>query len=155
MRFVMEMFGETQVDRTLTRLIDAATDARPAWDEIADRFASIEEQQFSSEGRAGSGGWAPLSSAYAQWKARHYPGKPILERSGSLRDSLTRRPFPIEKIDRLDMTIGSDSEYGRYHQAGTERMPQRKPVDLTEYQRRDLVKIMQAHVFGNRGRGVA
>lgn len=146
MRLTLDFYGDVQVDRTLAGIQDAVQDMRPVWDEITDQFVDHETRQFATEGRAGSGGWVPLSPRYAAWKAANYPGKGILERTGALKESLTQRPLPVEVLDEKSMLIGSDSEYGGYHQAG-DGVPQRRPVELTEYRRREWVKLMQQHVM--------
>lgn len=148
-RLHFEFYGETQVDRTLERF-EAAADMRPAWEALADRFAFVERRQFATEGAYASGGWAPLSPAYAAWKARHYPGQPILRRTDDLFESLTVRPFDehggIEVIEPSHMMLGSAVRYGRFHQHGTRRMPRRRPVELTEAERREWVRIVQRYL---------
>lgn len=146
LRFTFSVLGETQIDRTLARFADNIGDASPVWEKLADRFARLERRQFATEGGAYSGGWPALSPKYAAWKERHYPGKPILERSGDLKDSLTRRPFGIEVIEAGHMVLGSDVAYGKYHQAGTDRMPQRRPVELSESERRTWVNLIQRFI---------
>lgn len=141
-RLRFAFFGEEQVDRTIVRMIDAATDARPAWEAMADSFQQAEARQFRTEGLYGSGGWAPLSPRYAAWKARHYPGATILVRTGDLRDSLTRRPFGVEVILPRRAIFGSDVRYGGFHQRG-DGVPRRRPVELPESLRRRWVKILQ------------
>lgn len=146
MRFRFSVEGETQIDRTLTRWADNIDDARPLWDKLADRFATAEARQFDSEGAYGSGGWPALSSAYAAWKAIHYPGKRILERTGALRQGLASRPFGVEVITERSLTVGSGLDYGRYHQAGGGSLPQRRPVELPESERREWVKLIGNYV---------
>lgn len=146
MRFRFEVEGEVQIDRTLTRFADNASDATELWDALADRFARVERRQFDSEGAYGSGGWPALSPAYAAWKARAYPGKPILELTGALRKSLTSRPFGIEVITPKSLTVGSGIDYGRYHQQGSGRLPQRRPVELPEGERRHWVSLIQRFI---------
>ena len=143
MRFTFRVEGETQIDRTLLRWADNLDDATPLWDRLADRFAVAEGRQFASEGGYGSGGWTPLSPVYAAWKARSYPGKRILQRTGALFDSLTRRPFGIEVLTAKAMTVGSGIDYGKYHQAGGGSLPQRRPVELPESERRVWVRYIQ------------
>lgn len=143
LRLSFDFYGDQQLERTLDRFGDAAEDMRPAWDAIAEDFADVERRQFSTEGGYGSGGWAPLSPRYAAWKARAYPGKPILQREGDLVRSLTERPFGIEVILPARMVIGSDVEHGQYHQHGGPRLPRRRPVELPELVRRRWVKIVQ------------
>ena len=145
-RFTFSVEGETQIDRTLARFVDAVTDAVPLWDKLADRFGALERRQFGTEGAYGSGGWVPLSPRYAAWKAAHYPGKPILEREGALKDSLTRRPFGVEVLEPAFMVVGSGIPYGRFHQSGGPRLPQRRPVELPESERRTWVRFIQRFI---------
>jgi phage gpG-like protein len=140
-----EFYGDVQLARTLDRFATNVADARPAWEAIADRFAHVERRQFATEGRASSGGWAPLSPRYGAWKARNYPGRPILERDGDLKESLTRRPFGVELILEDRMVIGSSVKYGAYHQRG-DGVPRRRPIELTEAERKAWVKILQRFI---------
>jgi len=146
MRFTLDFHGDTQIDRTLLRMSMDVADARPAWEVLAGKFARAERKQFSSEGGYASGGWAPLSPKYAAWKQRHFPGKPILERTGALKESLTQRPFGVEVLEPEFMVVGSGIDYGAYHQQGTSRMPQRRPVELTEADRRAWVNVIQRFI---------
>lgn len=146
MRFTFTVEGETQIDRTLTRFADNVTDAVPLWDSLANRFAMVEARQFGSEGGYGSGGWPALSPAYATWKARNYPGKPILQRTGELIESLTRRPFGVEVIEPTHMALGSGVAHGAYHQAGGGNLPRRRPVELPESERRTWVRLIQRFI---------
>jgi phage gpG-like protein len=143
--------GTQQLQRTLRRWIDTATDIRPALEEVADRFVRMELQQFLSQGGSGGAGWAPLSPRYAARKARTHPGAPILVRSGDLRRDLTHRPMGVERITNEGMTMGTALPYARYHQTGTPRMPRRPPVNLTEAQRQELVKIVQRYLVSHSG----
>lgn len=40
------------------------------------------QRNFEAEGRPSP--WAPLSPDYAEWKAAHYPGQPILQLTGRM-----------------------------------------------------------------------
>ena len=137
-----------------------ALDARPAFELMADAFGEAEARQFDSEGAYGSGGWAPLSPAYAAWKERHYPGKPILERTGALRHALTQRPFGVEHIEPhfgefgLSANVSTGPFYGQFHQDGTDNMPARPVVAFPESLKREFVKIMQAWLVGGGGERV-
>lgn len=141
---VWEFFGEAQIARRLARVSIAARNVAPAWEVIAESFLAVERDQFDSQGSL-SGGWAPLSEGYAAWKARHYPGKPILQRTGDLAASLTEGP-EIRVIEASFMILGSAVPYGRYHQTGTPRMPRRRPVDIPEPVRRAWIKTVQRYL---------
>lgn len=142
-QITLAFWGDVQLKRTLARY-DAIDNATPLWNVLAGRFARLEALQFASEGAHTSGGWAPLSPRYAEWKAANYPGKTILRRTDALYESLTSRPLGIEILEPGFMVLGSDVDYGAYHQLGTDRMPRRRPVSLTESARRDWVKRIHA-----------
>lgn len=110
---------------TLARFRDNIEDAEPAFEAMADHQATVNTQQFNTRGSYGSGGWAPLSPAYAAWKTKNHPGKPLMELTGELRESLTQRPFGIDSIQRDGMIIGTQISYASYHQHGTPNMPAR------------------------------
>lgn len=145
LRFTLAVEGDVQIDRTLTRFADNVGDAQPVWNALADRFVKVELRQFKTEGAYGSGGWPALSPAYAAWKSRAYPGKPILERGGDLKASLTRRPLGIEVIEPGYMVLGSGVDYLRYHQRG-DGVPQRRAVELPESERRYWVGLIQRFI---------
>lgn len=153
LRINFEIEGEKQVSRALGLLIDHTSDLRPVWPRIRDDFIANERKQFSSEGRHGSGGWTPLSAKYAAWKARVAPGKPILELSGALRQSLTGGSGFIYRTGRQSLAIGTKIPHARYHQTGTRRMPRRAPVELTEAQKTSWMKILHEYIWKNVGRG--
>ena len=133
LRFTVEVMGEEQVLRAFSRFGDAVKDLTPFWPTIADDFRELEEKQFDTQGGSGSGGWTALSPAYATWKARHYPGKGILVRTGALRSSLTTGGAGhIEKKSADRLEIGTSVPYAIYHQKGTRKMPKRPPVELSE-----------------------
>lgn len=153
-RLTFSFYGDKQLDRTLARMADNIGDARPVWNVLADRFVALERRQFSSEGGHASGGWAPLSEKYGEWKHAHYPGKKILELTGDLKDSLTRRPLGVEVLEPGFMVIGSNVDYGAYHQHGNPagNLPQRRPVEFTEHARRDWVRRVQRFIVTGEAR---
>lgn len=148
------VLGEEQVARTLDRLADRAEDLTPAWEVLRQRFLRVELRQFASEGRY-SGGWAPLSPRYAAWKARHYPGKTILRRTDELWRSLTVGP-EIAILRPTEMTLGTAVPYAIHHQRPSTpgQPPRRRPLELSEYERRQWVKVLQAHIVTGHQTGV-
>lgn len=147
LRLRFSFYGEEQIDRTLDRL-EAVDDMRPAWEVLADRFYRAEARQFASSGAYGSGGWPPLSPKYAAWKARRYPGQPILRRTDDLWKSLTQRGAGggVLVLEPSFMVIGSSVDYGEHHQKGGGRLPRRRPVELPDEERRQWVKVIQRFI---------
>ncbi|GLW22941.1 hypothetical protein DI270_017360 [Microbispora triticiradicis] len=148
MRFTMDFFGDRTVDRKLVRFQGRVRDASPAFEQIADDFLRIEEKQFATQGGHASGGWVPLSPNYAAWKAKHYPGKLILQRESDLVESLTRGP-EIRIVEPDQVILGTAVPYAQYHQHGGERLPARPPIALTEADKRRWIRYIQKYLVNN------
>lgn len=144
-RIHFEFFGDAQIDRTLESIDLRAENATPVWEALADRFLDDERRQFESEGGFGSGRWSPLSPRYAAWKAKHYPGRGILVRTGEGRASLTSGP-QVRAITPTTMVIGSAVDHLRYHQRG-DGVPRRRPVELPASERAIWAKAVQRFVM--------
>ncbi len=146
--FEINILGELQVARMLEGVKYRTSDLRPVWAAIADDFLQIEARQFATEGGLGRP-WPPLSPAYAAWKAKHYPGAPILVRTGRLRASLTSRGGDhVEAIEPQMLKIGTAVPYARFHQTGTKRMPPRPPIVIPEEAKDRWVRLIQAYLQG-------
>lgn len=124
----------------LTVIEQRTKNLRPWFDKVADAVAVAQMINFTGHGSL-VGGWKPLSPQYAEWKHSHYPG-PIMVISGKLMESLTKRPFAIERMTGRTLEIGSDVSYAHFHQKGTKNMPRRRilviPESLLKSMKRDL-----------------
>lgn len=122
MSFAFERFGD-----------DLSDFSAFVWPKVLPALEEEERRQFEAEGNGPSGGWAALSPKYAERKEREWPGKPILERTGALREALTsdssshaRRIISADMVD-----FGTEGlEYASFHQLGTLHMPARPPFDF-------------------------
>ena len=86
------------------------------------------EEVFAKEGNVdGYQSWARLSPPYARWKNQHHPNKSILVLSGRLRGSLTKNP--VVTMNPREMIYTSNVPYAKYHEHGTDNMPQRSIFD--------------------------
>ena len=110
-------------------------DLRPFWGSIAAVFSDREEYLFSS---GGAGNWPPLTDKYAAWKAKNYPGKPILSLEGPLKESLTpkfgktgssgaKNPHTVYEEKPSMLTIGTSWPYGVFHHEGIGRKKLKRP----------------------------
>jgi len=137
---------ETQFSRAFSRFGNNITDFTRPFEQIADNFYEGEKEMFASQGGA-AGGWAALNPQYAEWKSRHFPGKPILQRTGAMMESFTGKSGPFSRFDlspkRLEM--GADDPKAGYHQKSTSKMPARPVVKLTGRQQRDWMKFIHEH----------
>lgn len=137
------------MDRGIARFSDGLTDYRPIWPIIEDDFYAQEKAQFETEGKEGGEAWQQLAPEYAGWKELHYPGKPILQRTGDLVASLTSGTHPdsVRVRERKTLTLGSKLPYAIYHQSPAPRkaLPRRPAIMLTERFKRDVMRNI--HVY--------
>lgn len=149
-RLRMDIAGEVQLDRGIARFADGVSDYTPIWPVIEDEFYAEERAQFASEGAESGEKWAPLSEAYAQWKEVHFPGQPILRRTGDLERSLTSGSDPnsVKIEQRKQLTLGSRVPYAIYHQsiAPRTKLPRRPMINLTEGFKRGVMRHLQAYL---------
>lgn len=151
----LDVFGDVQVSRDLLRLGDRAVDATPAFRQILAELADHEREQFDSSGRHGSGGWEPLTDATKAAKAAspdptvRSNAEKVLKATEALYDSLTGRDDGGDAIRHASddtMIFGTSVPYARFHQLG-EGVPQRRPVELADRHRAQLVKTLQRYVL--------
>lgn len=144
--FELTANGDVQVARRLERFAARAEDASPLWHAITDYLQRIEQVQFQSEGKF-SGGWYPLAPSTVAAKGHDR----ILYLTGRLWESLTGgNGDSIRVIEEDFMAFGTTVPYAGVHQHGTLRqgvgdgsIPQRRPVELSEGQRKSIAKRCQ------------
>ena len=131
--FKISVLGDVQFERNLVQFSESISDWTETFKKAGDIFYRVEKEQFDSQGRY-SGGWVALSPKYAAWKAKHWPGRSILERTGVLRTSLLHKssPYSIYKLSPTRLEIGTNVPYAIYHQSTGKRrkLPRRPPVDI-------------------------
>ena len=139
-----------KLTQILTAVKHRVTDLRPAFRNIADNFNQVEKEAFEQGGRKRK--WRALSPAYAAWKAKKYPGRPILVRTGDLRDSLAGQTSnSVRKIKRKEMEMGTKLDYASYHDTGTSNMPKRPPIDPKKSDTNEWVFIMRRYILEKLG----
>lgn len=133
-----EIPGEKSFQRRFENISHIPDNMRDAFEGMAEDFWTHERQVFADEGP----GWRPLSPKYAKWKAKHYPGMPILVRTGALKASLTEfdADGAIYEVYNDHMLLGTDLKtkdgytLGTLHQFGSkkviDRPPKRPPVSV-------------------------
>lgn len=121
---------------------------KPAWDQVVPYLDRVEEEAFTSEGGTTRGGrWPRLSERYRRWKARNFPGRRILERTGRLKESIIgSTPDTVSERTATRLTYGTRVPYAVYHQKGTGRIPRRAFLDLTERQSAAIGAIVARYI---------
>lgn len=131
----------------LKGLLERLRDLRPAWRQIVVYMRRATLLHFASEGGRGGAQWAPLTPRYAAQKEKVFPGQPIMRASDQLFRSLTDQTADsVVEIEAQALTYGTSLPYGRYHQRGEGYNPQRKILVVTQEDRRQLKKIVRAHL---------
>lgn len=130
----------------MERLGTALSDFRFIFPRVVSLFEDSFAKQFERRG-AGPvvGPWSPLQPSYAAWKAKHYPGKPLLERSGNLKEGLTAKSgtHTVRDYSASMLNFGTTGvPYASFHQTGTAYMPSRPPADFGPEFEKGLKKAM-------------
>jgi phage gpG-like protein len=117
--------GDNRMESFFDHLEQIPDDFREPFEKMAEDFWEHEETVFDSEGP----GWRPLTPKYAKWKEKHYPGKPIMERTGALKASLTEgiAADSVFLVYPTRMELGTTNPYAIYHQTGSIKVPNHPP----------------------------
>lgn len=150
-QFTFDINGKREFDRALIGVKAAATNMEPVFIAVAQDFRKTNEEIFSKSGNhEGLAKWTPLSEGYSAWKQKNYGDLPILTLTGDLRNSLTEENAEgaILRITEDNLEIGTEIEYAIYHQEGRGNLPERRPLRLSEEQKKRWGKIL---AYGLRG----
>ena len=96
-------------------------DTTHLFNSLAEKVYEFEYDTFEREGKPK---WVSLSRRYKMWKDRNYPGRKILELTGSLRAAATgttggsMQVLPIRRQNKESLEIGIKGAYVWAHQAG-------------------------------------
>jgi hypothetical protein len=138
--------GDTQIGRQLEMAGSWSEDLHEPLSEMMDLIVDNVRAQFDTEGAQGQHGkWQQLSDAYGKWKARHWPGRPILVRTGGMKGSMLNKTVAVH-VGPQRAVYEPKSNIAGYHQKGgtwvgpswghpqqqLHHLPQRKMVDLPE-----------------------
>ena len=141
----IETLGTERFVRGFNRFEEEMKDLREPFGVIADDFTETVERNFGAQGTPEK--WSPLSPKYRAWKARVRPGAPILIFDGRMYESLrgvSRGPTAdtVRQIYPQRAEFGTIVPYAIFHQTGTRNMPRRKPVQLTDQDKKRWARII-------------
>jgi hypothetical protein len=151
----LEVFGDVLIERKLLRFAERAGSARVAMLAIQEYLQEVEKKQFATEGAASGHPWAALADSTKRAKERAGLRPEILRATDALMKGLTLRSSQYSKrlANRNGMVFGvknGPDEYGKILMGppqGDSGHKQRKPVDLTETNKRVAVKIVQGWIM--------
>jgi phage gpG-like protein len=96
---------------------------------------------FETEGGVYGSSWKSLNSKYAVDKAKKYPGRGILERTGFMRTHwklYTAAQYAL---------IENQADYAIYHQNGTSRIPQRMFMKLDRQRQNQIITMFREGIL--------
>jgi hypothetical protein len=108
-----------------------------------------------TKGNEGRYGWAPLTPAYAAWKAKHRPGKPMLVARGELKAAVVDIPHKIVAGGDQAIIVFEVPEYGLYHHEGAGYLPKRSPVEPNAEDVAEVANAMKRYLDAQLGTGGA
>lgn len=133
-----EIEGEKQISSALQYIGGEISDFTKPLKATQDSLLKVYSgSQFSSSGSELGTPWQSLSSPYSEWKAKKYPGKGILVRTGKM-----QKAFKGD-LTKFSTTITNPTSYFMYHQSNKPRkgsLPRRVMMKI------DLKR--QAEIFG-------
>jgi len=140
--------GGTRAQAAIARIVSRLKDFRPAYRTMARFLEGVLSDQFDSQGARTGRQWAALSQKYSAWKAKKYPGKGLLEREGTLRRSLTSGTsiHAVREIGRKRFVFGTTVPYAPFHQEGGGNLPQRRLIDPTTGDRKEMSEIVRRYL---------
>lgn len=136
------MMVVTLNDREVQRALDRLSRLRTR--ELGEAVGAVVESQtrrrISEEKTAPDGTpWAPWSSEYAKERSRRGGGS-LLERSGALVDSIAF------EVSGDEVIVGSPLEYAGAHQDGTDAIPARPYLGLSDANVDEVVRVIEDYL---------
>ncbi|MDM7461678.1 MAG: phage virion morphogenesis protein [bacterium] len=152
MPFKLHLHIEYPDEKPLKRVMlvyQRVENLQPAFERILPLLQHYTENYLAREGRyEGNPPFAPLSPRYARYKAKRYPGAPILTRSGRLRASLASiTSDSIADASPDALVYGTRTPYALYHQYGTRKMPKRPPLKLSKTLSTRIITILRNYLL--------
>jgi phage gpG-like protein len=104
---------------------------------LMDDIGQYMTKYAANEGMASQGGvfdanWPRLSQKYAVYKAKKFPGRSIMERSGKLKDSWGYN------ASETGVDLGNNTKYWVYHQGGGKHLPKRVLISINETNKKKI-----------------
>lgn len=117
--------GVDETVDSLERMQKALVDLRDVLQPVGDFLLNFYKNAvFETEGQIIGESWQKLSPEYRSRKSEKFPGRGILEASGTLREA-----FDVQTTDSF-IRIFNPTPYAKWHQFGGRKMPQRVMLKL-------------------------
>ena len=151
MVLTVTVVGENKPAKRLRDKGRRAGDMTPAYLKTFEYLEGVEKRQFNSQGVQSGDPWEALAEATVARKASMGQDPRILHADEVMRESLTEKgPGSIRIATPHRAVFGTSVPYAAIHQEPRpgNPLPQRKPIDLTESQRRSA-NFISIHYVSN------
>ncbi|MFI2837543.1 phage virion morphogenesis protein [Mycolicibacterium sp. PDY-3] len=136
----LDVKGAKEVTAMLRNVGADVSDLKGAMADVGDHARKyFGGQVFASRGGVLGQPWRRLSPNYAAQKAKRYPGRPVLVRSGLMQRSFRSTP------SAMSVTISNDAPWFKYHQSSAarrRRIPRRVMIGVYNGMQDDVTKII-------------
>ncbi|MCZ4544922.1 hypothetical protein BS618_07515 [Rhodococcus erythropolis] len=135
--------GDKDVVKMLNDVGLELKDMQPAMKDVGKYLKGLYSGEvFVSRGGIIGESWPRLSTKYAAWKAKRFPGRPVLVRTGLMQRSFSYAAQPLQ------VEISNKAAHFRYHQSDEPRtiMPYRPMMKVEDAQYNEIVKIINARL---------
>ncbi len=139
----IKVSGTADIHRKLKRLGTSLYDLRGSMMDIGNEVGKYYSNQgFNSQGGVFGAIWKPLTTSSRNQKAKKFPGRPPLVRTGKMRDSFTY------VASNNQVLIGNSMDYFKYHQSTLPRnkLPRRQMMGVNSAVQRIIKERIQDDV---------
>lgn len=140
-------YDDKQIRELLDELKKRLEDLREPMEEIGQWMLASTDKNFETETDPYGVPWPKNTPWTRDKKAREGFILKVLQQRGFLRRSINYR------ADSKSVTIGTNVEYAAQHQLGLNRLPKRQFIGIGEGDRREIVRILEGYLAGDRATG--
>lgn len=138
----ISLSGVKEFEGNLTRIQEVVNDFSPELRTIGEWFIDFTTNDvFLTDGGEINEDWAELNPRYKNRKKEIYPGRGTLEASGTMRTS-----WKLYTTSHYAL-IENATEYAKYHQEGTGRLPQRMFVKLDQERQDTIIDMFREGIL--------
>jgi hypothetical protein len=139
---VLTVAGDSELAAKLKKYGVSILDLRASMDQTGKYLTGFfSGEVFASRGQVIGKPWQELDARYAAHKAREFPGRPPLIRTG-----LMQRSFKHQST-KLSTRLFNEAEYFDYHQGG-HGVPQRVMMLVDQTRERAILQLIGADLAG-------
>jgi len=140
-------YDDSEIREMLTELQKKLGDLREPLEEIGQWMLASTDQNFEAETDPYGVPWPKNTPWTRAKKAREGFILKVLQQRGFLRRSISY------KADEKSVTVGTNVEYAAQHQLGLKGLPKRQFIGIGEDDRREIVRILEEYLAGDRATG--